>query len=325
MNGGTPALSVVLATQDSYETIRTTVSHLLRQTIVDRIELIIVAPTAGQLKLKKEELAPFANAQLVETGPIESIGEANANGIRNASAEVVVLAEDHCFPEPHWAEALLEAHQGDWAAVGPGVRNANPATAVSWADLFIGYGPWLLPAPGGEADFLPGHNTSYKRDILLQYGDALASMMDAETVLHWNLRSKGYRLLLEPEAVVAHTNFSLWRSWLPVQYHNGRMFAGSRVRDMPAWKRLIYIIGSPLIPLVRLGRIAQQALRARQLGRFATCFHALVIGLALDGAGQFAGYLLGAGDARTQVAKYEFRRIGHISESDRKQVYDDGG
>jgi hypothetical protein len=83
---------------------------------------------------------------------------------------------------------------------------------VSWADLFIGYSPWLAPAPSREAEFLPGHNTSYKRAVLLEYGDQLDSMMQAETVLHWVLRSKGHRLFLESTANVAHVNFSLWSS-----------------------------------------------------------------------------------------------------------------
>ncbi len=320
MTGQSPAVSVIIATMDSYDSIRKTISHVCAQTVADTIEVIIVAPSAEQLGADGKS-APFTNMQVVETGPIESIGAANASGIRNASADIVVLAEDHCFPEPGWAAALIDAHRGDWAAVGPGVRNANPATAVSWADLFIGYGPWLLPTPGGEAEFLPGHNTSYKREVLLQYGEDLDSLMDAETVLHWKLRSDGFRLLLEPRAVVAHTNFSLWRSWLPVQFYNGRMFAGSRMTEMPGWKRLMYAAGSPLIPLVRLARIARQAKNGKLLGRFAACFHALVPGLLLDGAGQFLGYTFGAGNARERVANYEFRRIEHITDGDRKLVY----
>src|SRR5207244_2412948 len=121
-------------------------------------------------------------------------------GIRQAKAAIVALAEDHCFPDPQWAERLIASYQGPWTAVGPAVRNANPKTAVSCADLLIGYGPWLAPSSSREAEFLPGHNTSYKRAVLLEYGNRLDSMMQAETVLHWNLRSKGHRLFMESTA-----------------------------------------------------------------------------------------------------------------------------
>ena len=110
-----PALSVVLATSDSYDQIRKTISHLRAQTAGERIEVVIVAPSIGQLGIVDEDHASFANVTVVETGPIESIGAANAQGVRRASAEIVVLAEDHCFPEPAWAAALLEAHQGEEA------------------------------------------------------------------------------------------------------------------------------------------------------------------------------------------------------------------
>src|SRR5437588_133855 len=82
------------------------------------------------------------------------------------------------------AQALLAAHRGPWAAVGPVVRNANPSTSVSWADFLIGYGPWCDPAPAGDLDHLPGHNSSYKRAILLDYGSELEGLLEAESVLH---------------------------------------------------------------------------------------------------------------------------------------------
>ena len=74
---------------------------------------------------------------------------------------MVVLSEDHSFPEAGWAEALIEAHRGPWSVVGPVVRNANPDSLISWADFLLGYGTWLDPAPGGEISQLPGHNSSY--------------------------------------------------------------------------------------------------------------------------------------------------------------------
>jgi hypothetical protein len=314
-------MSVVLATPDNFDTIRLTLQHLMRQTVRTSLELIIVAPSRAQLKVDEAELSEFGSAfariEIVEVGAIHSIGRANAAGIRRAAAPVVVLAEDHCFPDPQWAENLIRAHRGPWAAVGPAVRNANPGTAVSWADLFIGYGPWLWPATGREMEFLPGHNTSYKRDCLLAYGQELESMMEAETLLHWDMRRKGHRLWIEPSALVAHTNFSLWRSWVPIQYYNGRLFAGARARGMAAWRRLVFVAGSPLIPPLRLWRIWKGIESGEQKRRFMLNLPALVIGLVLDGAGQLVGYAAGIGGSADDVARYEFHRFQHIRAEDR--------
>jgi len=315
-----PFLSVILATPAGYRTIRKTVSHLQSQTVRGSLELVIVAPSQEILDLEVDQLTKFARYQVVEIQEFQSIGQANAAGIRQARALIIALAEDHCFPDPQWAERLIAAHQGPYAAVGPGVRNANPNTAVSWADLFIGYGPWLTPSPSREAEFLPGHNTSYKRDVLMGYADQLDPMMEAETVLHWDLREKGHRLYMESTASVAHTNFSLWSSFLKAQFYNGRLFAGARARQKPLLWRIVFVLGSPLIPIVRLWRI-WSGLPSKELKiRFLSCVHALIIGLAIDGVGQMIGYALGMGNAKDKVAKFEVDRFKHVREQDRLEI-----
>ena len=320
----TPLISIVIATPDSFDSIRHTISCLARQTLRTSLEIVIVASSRAQLKLSEtplpDLLKEFAQIQIVEVGTIYSIGRANAAGIRRGTAPLIALAEDHCFPDPQWAEHLFRAHRGPWVAVGPSVRNANPKSAVSWADLFIGYGPWLWPTTAREVDFLPGHNTSYKRAHLLAYGDKLEPMMEAETLLHWDLRKNGHRLFIDPSAQVAHMNFSLWQSWLPVQFYNGRLFAGARVREMALWKRALFIAGSPMIPWVRLWRIWTNLECGEQRRHFLGCIHALVIGLIMDGVGQLAGYVAGVGRAVDQVARFEFHRLRHIRNEDRQDL-----
>ena len=314
-------MSVVITTPDSYQTIRRTMSHLRRQTVREELEVVIVAPSLAELQLDESEMSDFGSYAVVEAGHIESIGRSNALGIRRATAPIVVLAEDHCFPDADWAETLIAAHRGEWTVVGPAFRNANPETGISWADLFLGYGPFLWPTQAREVDFLPGHNSSYKREALLGYGDRLESMMEAETVLHWDLRANGHRLYLEPAARVSHMNFSLWMSWIPSQFLNGRLFAGARARQMSPVRRAAYAVGSPLIPLVRLLRIGSAAVRSRELRpRFFQALPALIVGLAVDGAAQFVGYLVGAGDALDHIGRYEFHRAQRITENDRREV-----
>lgn len=323
---GSPSLSVVLATRDTVTPLGRTIRSLLRQTVVGELELVLVVPSLAELGLPTDDLdawrAQFRAVTLVEAGQVGSIGEANAAGIRAASAPIVALAEDHCFPAPGWAAGLIEAHRGPWAAVGPVVENANPGSAVSWADLFIGYGLWLAPREATEAPFLPGHNTCYKRDILLALGDRLPGLMEAETLLHWELRRAGHRLRVEPAAIVRHTNFALWRAWIPVQFFNGRLFAGARRREMSAAHRILFTLGSPLIPLVRAWRLWQATPRGALRRRFLATTPALAVGLLLDALGQGIGYAVGSGDAVARVAHYEFDRFRYIRPADRAALAD---
>ena len=308
-----PELSVVLITPDSFDTLRRTIGCLVRQTARDRVELIIIAPTAARIELDQALLAPLAGVQVVRLDSLSPTGPARAAGIRAARAPVVAFGEEHCFPEPTWAQALIDAHRDEYAAVGPAVHNANPETVVSWADLLIGYGPWLAPVGRREADFLPGHNSSYKRDVLLEYGDDLARLMEAETVLMWDLRAKGHRLLLDPMAQTAHMNFGLWSSWIPVMFLNGRAFADTRSATWSFGKRLAFVAASPMIPFVRLARTLGHARRLdRGVAFLGRVVPTLCVGLMMDGMGQMAGYAFGGGSAHARLAEFEWHRMKHV-------------
>ncbi len=308
MPSATPLLSVILVTPDDYATVRTTVRHLARQTVCDRLELILVAPS-DDIGLVVSDVEGLHGWQVIATGPIRSSSEARVAGVRRSKAPVIAFGEDHAFPGPLWAEALLLAHEGPWAAVGPVVHNANPNTLISWADLLIGYGPWLEPHPGGIVDFLPGHNSSYKRDLLLAYGPALEDMLDAETVMHWDLRANGERLYLEPAARLAHMNYAMPGVWTRAQFHNGRLFAAQRVQCAPHWKRLFLLAASPLIPFVRLVRTLRATTRLQRWGLMVRVTPVLFFGLLIDGLGQLVGYATGAGSAMQHLVDIEFHRV----------------
>jgi hypothetical protein len=313
-------LTIVLAVGNSYDVIRKTVRFLLMQSIREELELVIVTPSAKLLDPDTDDLARFGAWKIVETGVPVSIGKANAAGIRQASARAVVMAEDHAFPEENWASALVQAHQSSWAAVGPRVRNANPGSLVSWADFLIGYGPWMVGTEPGDVQFLPGHNTSYKRDILLQYGAGLEAMMEAETVLHWDLKSKGYEFHLDENATIRHWNFSRLSSWLTAMFYSGRVFAGSRMQE-ESWTglhRFLYITGSPLIPVVRFTRLCPKLSKTGKShgGRILLSLM-LVPGLLLDGLGQMLGYVLGVGNAKARLVHLEYDRGRHLNKADR--------
>lgn len=309
-----PDLSVVIVTPDDYETIRTTMKCLRRQSACRRMEVIVVAPSARGLNLSPSELGNFGSFRVLEVGEIKSIGAANAAGVRQARAPVVVLAEDHAFPNRNWAEVLIEAHRQDYAAVGPVVRNANPDSIISCADFLIAYGTWHEGVSGGVVDHLPGHNSSYKRSILLDYGADLETLLEAESVLHWDLARKGYRLYLEPAAKIAHLNFGVLSSWLAAQFHGGRMFATVRSRRWSALSRVLYSSAAPLIPVIRFWRILRQNHGGRS--KLALRHHAaLVLGLAVSGVGEMLGYACGAGYSRTRLKHLEFNRIRHLGRS----------
>ena len=322
MSSSVPAMSVILVTPDRFDTIRETVSYLAQQTDANQLELVIVCPFEEELQYPQEFCSGFAGVHIVAlNAEIPNTGIANAAGIQQATAPVIALAEDHCFPEPLWAKALIARHNGPWAAVGPVFKNANPENSVSDADLLMAYGPWLHPGAEGPMDFLPGHNSSYKRDALLQFEQRLPDLLANEFNLHSALRAAGHRLYCEPGAIVAHTNFSRWASFVAASYLSAQQFAGSRSTEWTLLKRIVYGAAAPLIPLVRLRRIALQARNGRfGLLRFLASVPALIAGLIISAAGETMGYLLGCGNSRQRLVPYEFHRYRHTVSGDNNQA-----
>lgn len=314
-----PRLSVVLPVVDQYPLIARTVQGLAQQTICGQIELVLVATTANALSLERAPITGFHSVNVVRVQTMESAAFANWQGILAATAPIVALAEDHVLHDPEWAEALLKPYADPKiVAVGPALRNANPSTVLSWADFVLGYGKWAAPEQSRAVDFLPGHNSSYRRAVLLEYGDRLYSLLEAETNLHWDLRANGWTLWLAGDAIIAHMNFSRWSSWLPASFYTGQVFAGTRSLQWSPIKRLIYAAASPLIPLVRLRRTVRDWRPAADVSRPGLIWVILCLSFIVSSAGEAVGYLFGLRDAMKRLSHYEFRRVDHVVERDRQ-------
>jgi hypothetical protein len=248
-------------------------------------------------------------------GRVVTVGEANAAGVRVAHAPLVAFVEEHSYPEPGWAQAFIRAHTQPWAVVGPVARNANPGSLVSWADFALFYGPWAEGHAAGPVAHLPGHNSSYKRDLLLNYGKELGALLGAESVLQWDLRAQGHKLYLEPAARMAHVNFGLPRPWLTVLFHASRLFAAVRALRWPVWRKALYVLGTPLIPAVRLVRMVREQRRIHPQQRPPWLAWPLIaLGLALSACGELLGYLTGAGRASERMSALESHRLHYTRE-----------
>jgi len=309
-----PKLSVVIAVPDSYRSVRKVIQSLRGQTVADSLELVLVTPRTDQLKLPPQESTGFAALQIVETGSEVSAAKATVRGIRRATAPLVATGEDHAFPHPRWAEVLIDTHQGPWAAVGPALRNANPASIIGWAQLLIEYGDWLEPVETGERQVLPGHNSCYKSHVLQDYpGEQLDSMFASQSAMHLDLSMRGHRLYLQPEALVYHCNLWEYGPWLRDELQASRKYAGRLCRQWPWWRRVIYAAGSPLIPWVRLPRILGHIRRSKNRHNLLPrVLLPILVGLYASALGECLGYLAGPRHLDQPEGDYLFGRAERV-------------
>lgn len=317
-------ISVVLITMDNFQSLGQLIKYIQAQTVKELIEVVIVCPSAEELALDADQLQGFAAYRVVPIGHFDTLHAPRVAAIRNATAPVVAFTEDHCFPAPGWAEALIEAHRGPWAAVGPIIGLANPQHHRAWVSYFMQYGDWVVGSTelGGESRDVAGHNSSYKRDVLLQYGDDLDRIMIFETVLHEDLVARGHRLYVAAGARAYHVFITLLKPFLVEHFHIGRLLASTRRQRWSLGRRLVYLLGCPLIPLVRLYRILGMI---RQNGwqkeLLPGVLPSLLMGLVASATGELAGYATGVGRAAEESVDLDMNRWRYITDEEKAELW----
>lgn len=320
-----PDLSVVVVTPNRFGQLRRTVRHLREQSAAHRVELVVVAPDDDAVADHRPgELDGFAGVEVVPVGTIPNVDKASAHGVRAARSSVVAMVEDHAFVQPGWAETIVRAHRSEHEVVGSTILNANPHRMLSWVNILVAYGPWNEPdRSSGPIDCLPGHNVTYKRDALVDYGAGLPAKLGRDGGLLDDLAARGARFGFASEAAIAHVNPSTLRSTVDLRFSAGRLYGATRAASekwSPA-RRLLYTLGGPLIPAVRFKRFHDAYFGAGRRREIAPrVFPALALGLVLDGLGQMAGYAAGPGGTVEKLATFEMDRLQHITPEERHAI-----
>jgi hypothetical protein len=300
-----PGLAFVVAT-DTFETIRGVVTHLRRQTVASRLELVIVCPDRTRLALPDGVASGLASLVIIEH-PLVPLIEARARAISAATAELVFVGETHVFPEPEWAERVITAHdRATWAAVVPRIENANPRTRLSRAALVLDYGPWMACA-AGQLQKMPGANVVLRRSMLLSAEHPLADLLDPE-VLNPFMRGQG-GIYHATDARLLHLNVSRGVAWTHERYLCGRLVGGVRAQRWGHARRGAYAMAVPLIAAVLAGR----ALRSLPLSwRDAGVALLIVCGSIIQAAGEGVGYIGGSlRRAEEAMQAYEVSKARH--------------
>lgn len=254
-------MSLILAALDSSAEIEDVLVHVQRQTIREDLELIVICDTLERLNDADGFVRRCAD-QLIESRAGD-LADARVAGIRASTAPYIAILEDHCCPDAEWAAALLRRLEEGWTVVGPVFRPANPAAAVSQAVHLICYGQWLEPMPSGEAGAIAGHNSAYRRDVLLSRRD-LASDMGTPVVMHADLRSQGHRFWLEGGARMSHWDPSRWSTAIMTMAAFGRAMGFSRAEAWSAPRRLLMALTMPALTTVRWARSLRSWARGRR-------------------------------------------------------------
>ena len=306
-------LSYVVVT-DTFATIRDVARAVRASSIAADVELIVVCSSERELGLDSSDTIGIGAVRVIEFGAVIPLSPARAAGIRAATCAFVFVGETHSFPAEGCLEALVTAHQsGVYAAVTPVIENANPQKALSWAGLMLTYRHWLEPVGREEVDVLSTYNACFRRDLLIGFGDRLAAMLDYGSGLDTELRAGGGHFLIEPAARLTHLNVAALSGCLRERFLSGRFWGTARSRRWSAARRLAYVLGAPLLPVMIAGRAIRSKQWTYHRQRMPRGTLAAVIMCAVvTAAGELTAYIAGGGRTPIWLAEYELHRARYL-------------
>jgi len=306
------ALSVVLVNKLGFDRLRRVIACLEAQSLAGQLELVIVSP----FEPPSQAPSSFACVKYVACDSMDSLGPPRALGVRACSAPYVVFAEDHCFPQPQWAESILGRLREGWTGVGPAILNHNPGTWTSRADWLLNYGGFGPDRQSGSCAYIAPHNSAYATAALQRLDGELGELLQMDRNLQSRLLSEGGRLFFEPSARTAHTNLSRPRCHWSTQFHGARVYGALRAR-YEHWTAIrcgAYTLVFPAIAALRLVRACTHLKGPREV----PLFPLLILASTIAAIGESCGYLFGAGSSLGWRAEEELDRVSGLIEAERR-------
>jgi len=279
------------------------------------IRLECIVPFDARLERVEEVRKQFPWVKFLDVRDLvqrEEFGDAGrehhdilrAIGLRNSSAPIVALLEDHGTPSRGWCKAVLKAHRdSNAAAIGGAVENGVDRW-LNWAVYYCDFGRYQNPVPDDEVDYLSDSNVSYKREPLWSV-ERVWSDAFHETSVNWELKRRGEVLRLDPNMVVYQTRRRLLFSpALGERYVWGRSFAGTRALEVPVSRRTMFAAFSFLLPFALTARILSNGLRkGRHLRDLLLALPLILLLETVWAMGEFVGYVTARASAEGRPGK----------------------
>lgn len=308
-----PKISVIVPVHNCRETIEQCLNSLVR---IDHPSFEIVVVDDGSTDETPEICRTFPQVKLVEV-PKGGPSKARNIGMAFARGNLVAFTDGDCIVERDWLTELEKGFTGPEIA-GVGGNQLCPDDDSHMGSIIHAF----LKTIGFVADYVktdtraketehnPTCNVMYRRRVLEDVGGFNEELWPGEDVeLDLHIRRRGYRLIYNPAACVAHYRPGTYHGFARMLYRYGRA-QGYLVRKYGPFRRIHYVpiavlTGSALLIGLTWGNPAVLAvlacawpclvlafrLKTRSLSRAVQFTHLMLITLSSWNAGFVAGFV----------------------------------
>ena len=299
-------LTVGLIAGELRERAERSLRHILSQTAIDRLEVIVVDLNANPRKFAGSD---HPRVRYLHRPNFHYYCQAQLELVRETRTSWIAFLEDHCYAEPQWAEEILKAIEDPKVgALNYTFTCATEAGYLGRAILMAEYGYWMAPHPGGSITFSASTNLAYPRERLAAAMTSDGSIFEAEFLIHREILKEGLEIRVAPRATVGHESWSTLSGACRANGANKRVL-GSRRAETGGWgiaKRGLWAAAMVLSPGLHLARLAASVRRRPALwGTYLRSLPVLTAIYGYSACSEAAGYLFGAGGSREEFLARE--------------------
>lgn len=295
-----PKLSVVVASKVGAPFIDACLRSVEAETKALGAEVVVVA--AGEQSYADRIARDFDWVRVVHAPELAKVPALRRRGVEESKGDLVAIIEEHCAAGPDWLHRALEAHaKGDYGAVGGPIFDDDYDRLRDWVTYFVEYNGAMPPAPEGETSALSDVNIVYRRKVLTDH----VHLLDEgywQMTLHGTLVEEGVRFFSVPDMVVRHLGPWNFFYYMHQRFLFSRAYGGVRAQSQSPVRRIAYLLGAPIIPVMLLIRMARTVREKRcRVPEFYRTLPLIVPALVVLVAGEWVGCLIGPGDALDRV------------------------
>lgn len=237
----------------------------------------------------------FSGLIVIRLPAAATLPELLGAALARATGAIIAITDATCEVPESWAAEILKAHAAPHPVIGGAVEPNGLRRVVNWAAYFCDYGQFMRPLADGTATELPGNNISVKR-WTLERGKEFVTPQFWKTYWCRNLQAEGIPLCSAASIVVYYRKSVQLIPYLLHRFHNGRCFAGMRLRELSRSRRAFYMVMAPALSIVLTGRMLRKTLRKRRhLTALVLALPIVLLAILCWALGELCGYLMGPG------------------------------
>lgn len=216
-----PALSVVIPSFRSDESLATVLSALARELDGQSCEILVVDSTGdGQAARTGRE---YPSVSVIETPRRLSGGAARNYGAERARAAFILFLDADCVPGPGWGQRVRQALSRRPALQSGAIANGTPNNLAGTLQYWIEFARFTRWSRPGQRPFVPSYQVLIDKALFLASPRYLETFLVAEDVVlsAW-LRQRVTDFRFDPEMEVFHLNRRTLREVIRHLFRLGR-------------------------------------------------------------------------------------------------------